>query len=186
MKITEQTVHIPPILSSHGITLRLATLEDLPAIRAYRSDPENCRYIALVESFAETQELVKKLSEPWRFTTGYWNGFVVCKEGCNKAIGEVVFRVEDWDNQRAEVGYRMAPESAGQGICTKAMTMLIQYIFDEFGFYKIVAKCDPRNIASYRVMEKLGMQREAYFKDHYRIGDEWTDQYDYGLLRTDF
>lgn len=33
-------------------------------------------------------------------------------------------------------------------------------------------------------MEKLGFVREAFFKEHYRIGEEWTDQYDYGLMST--
>ncbi|WP_435275973.1 GNAT family N-acetyltransferase [Psychrobium sp. nBUS_13] len=184
MKINQATIHTPRVLSNDLITMRLATIDDLDNIRAYRGDPENCQYIAPVESLEETRELVEKLSQPWQFTTGYWNGLVVCKHNNNKVIGEIVFRVEDWDCQRAEIGYRMSPESAGKGICTMATSLLIDYLFEQFDFYKLVAKCDARNVASYRVMEKLGFKREAEFMEHYRMGDEWTDQYDYGLLRN--
>jgi RimJ/RimL family protein N-acetyltransferase len=35
-------------------------------------------------------------------------------------------------------------------------------------------------------MEKQGFKREAVFKEHYLLGDEWTDQYDYGLLASEW
>mgnify|MGYP006135434719 FL=1 len=184
MKITQTTIHTPQALSNELIHMRLATMDDLDDISAYRSDPENCRYIAPVESPEEIRELVEKLSQPWQFTTGYWNGLVVCEQNSDKVIGEIVFRVEDWESQRAEIGYRMSPDSAGKGICTMATSLLINYLFEQLGFYKLVAKCDARNIASYSVMEKLGFKREAEFIEHYRMGSEWTDQYDYGLLRS--
>lgn len=106
--------------------------------------------------------------------------------GSDKVVGEIVFKVEDWQNQRAEIGYRLSESIAGKGVCTEAATLLIDFLFTEIVFFKLVAKCDPRNIASYKVMEKLGFKKEAFFKDHYLMGNEWTNQYDYGLLATNW
>lgn len=182
MKVEENSQLSAPSLQAENIYLRVAKLSDYPAIKHYRQNIENCRYIRPPESDEETLKLVKQLCLPWKFTQGLWNGLVICLQGDDKVVGEIVFNVEDWTHQRVEIGYRIDESVAGKGVCTAAATLLIDYLFKEVGVFKIVAKCDPRNIASFRVMEKLGFTREAFFKDHYLIGDEWTDQLDYGLL----
>jgi len=184
MKIEYDSSHPAPTLSSGNIYLRPAKVSDFSVIKTYRQDPENCRYIRPAESDEDTMKIVEQLSKPWEMKSGHWNGLVICLQEDYTLVGEIVFRVEDWENSRAEIGYRLSETAAGKGICTQAATLLINYIISEFGFYKLVAKCDPRNISSFRVMEKLGFVREAFFKEHYRIGEEWTDQYDYGLMST--
>ena len=186
MKIALDEQHPAPTLSSSNIYLRPAIIADYPVIKLYRQDPENCRYIRPPENDDETMKLVELLSKPWNLASGHWNGLVICLQEDDSLVGEVAFKIEDWDNERAEIGYRLSAAAAGRGICTEASKLLIDYLFKELGFFKIVAKCDPRNISSYRVMEKLGFEREAFFKDHYRIADEWTDQYDYGLLAKNY
>lgn len=186
MKIVLNEQHTAPLLATDNIYLRPATKADYPVVKLYRQDPENCRYIRPPESDEETMEIVMQLSKPWNLALGQWNGLVICLKEDDSLVGEIVFRIEDWENQRAELGYRLSESAAGKGICTEAANLLIKYLFEHLGFFKIVAKCDPRNISSYRVMEKLGFKREAYFKKHYLIGDEWTDQYDYGLLASQY
>lgn len=182
MKIELDTEHLAPTLAATNIYLRAVKSSDFSAIKVYRQDPENCRYIRPPDSDKETMALIEQLAKPWNLSLGHWNGLVICSQTDDTLLGEIVFRIEDWQNQRAEIGYRLSPTAAGRGICTEAATLLIDHLFQQLGFHKIVAKCDPRNIASFRVMEKLGFVREAFFKQHYRIADEWTDQYDYGLL----
>tara|TARA_R110000744_G_scaffold131883_3_gene240091 strand:- start:1021 stop:1596 length:576 start_codon:yes stop_codon:yes gene_type:complete len=184
MKIALNAQHLAPILSSKDIYLRPAKPADYTVIKTYRQDPENCRYIRPPESDKATMELVEQLSKPWHFAAGHWNGLVICLAEDDTLVGEVAFRIDDWQNQRAEIGYRLSATVAGRGICTAAVSLLIDYLFSELGFFKLVAKCDPRNVGSFRVMEKLGFEREGFFKQHYRIADEWTDQYDYGLIAS--
>lgn len=181
MKIALNTTQLAPTLCSEIIYLRPAVEADYAAIKAYRKNPENCRYIRPPESDEKTMAFVQQLSAPWDFSLGRWNGLVICLQANHRLVGEIAFRIEDWDNQRAEIGYRLSETAAGQGICTQAASLFIDYLFGQLGFFKVVAKCDPRNVASYRVMEKLGFAREAYFKQHYLIADEWTDQVDYGV-----
>ncbi|SEK87066.1 Protein N-acetyltransferase, RimJ/RimL family [Colwellia chukchiensis] len=186
MKVNLDAQQLAPTLKADNIYLRPATMADYSAIKAFRQNPENCRYIRPPESDSDVLKVVQQLSAPWQFTLGHWNGLVICLQADDSVVGEIVFRIEDWQNQRAELGYRLSETVTGQGICTKAAHLLIHYLFNELGFFKIVAKCDPRNIASYRVMEKLGFVREAFFKQHYLNGTQWTDQVDYGLLRANW
>jgi RimJ/RimL family protein N-acetyltransferase len=186
MNVELNSEHAAPTLNSTNIYLRPAKLSDYPLIKIYRQNIENCRYIRPPESDEEIYKIVEQLTKAWKFTPDHWNGLVICQQGDDKVVGEIVFKVEDWQNQRAEIGYRLSDTAAGKGVCTAAATLLIDYLFSHVGFFKLVAKCDPRNISSYRVMEKLGFKREAFFKDHYRIADEWTDQVDYGLISYDW
>jgi len=182
----EQELPIPT-LNGQKIILRPCKLGDFEAIRKHRQDPENRRYIGPPEDDSTTREIVELLCEPWKLVSGRWNGFVIClPKNTDKAIGEIVFKIDDWENQRFEIGFQIHHSAAGKGICTEAAQLLINHLFSDFGVFKVVAKCDPRNIASYKVMEKLGMKKEAVFKQHYRIGDEWTDQLDYGLLASEW
>lgn len=185
MKIEKNTQQPSLKFNGEGFTIRAAKQSDFDAIKSYRQDPENCRYIRPPEDDATTQQFVDQMANPWKLEEGTWNGVVVCFND-DIVVGEIAFNIEDWDNQRAEIGYRFHERATGKGLCTKAMHPLIDYLFNTVGVVKIVAKCDPRNIASSRVMQKLGMQREAQFKHHYLVGDEWTDQDDYGLLFTDW
>jgi len=186
MNFKENTELATPILESQRIHLRPAKLSDFENIKSYRQDPENCRYIRSSEDDEHTYKIVEQLAKPWKLEHDFWNGLVICMVGSDDVVGEIVFKIEDWQNQRAEIGYRLNDSVAGKGICTEAAKLLITHLFTEIGFFKVVAKCDPRNTASYRVMEKLGFKREAFFKDHYLMGEEWTDQYDYGLLAVNW
>jgi len=187
MKNHKEDQQIPaPHLTNDSVVLRPAQLSDFDAVKQYRQDLENCRYIRPPESDADTLAMVEKMSKPWQLSQGYWNGLVICLPENNTVIGEVAFNIEDWFHQRIEIGYRLNKSASGKGLCTQAVALLINYLCEEIGVHKIVAKCDPRNTASYKVMEKLGMQREAFFAEHYLLGNEWTDQYDYGLLAANW
>lgn len=186
MNVSENSHLLGPNLKANSIYLRPAKISDYQAIKQYRQNIENCRFIRPPENDEETLKLVKQFSQPWVFEEGRWNGLVICLHGDDNVIGEIVFNVEDWKHQRVELGYRINGSYSGQGVCSEAANLLIDYLFSEIGVFKIVAKCDPRNIGSYRVMEKLGFKREAFFKAHYLIGEEWTDQLDYGLLASDW
>ena len=166
--------------------LRPCETEDFAAIKVYRQDPESCQYIRPPESDERIREIVAQHCEPWVLEEGRWNGTIIALLSDHTAIGEMHFRICDWQNQRAELGYRVNKSFAGRGIATEAARLLIDYLFNSIGLHKVIAQCDPRNISSYKVMEKLGMKREGYFKQHFLIGSEWTDQLDYGLLKSDW
>lgn len=81
-----------------------------------------------------------------------------------------------------EIGYVTHPDHAGHGYATEAAGELLRLAFDEVGLHRVVASADPRNRASTRVMEHLGMRQEAYFRQAEQTRGEWTDEVVYAIL----
>ena len=91
-----------------------------------------------------------------------------------------------------ELGYIFNPKYQGKGYCTESAQKIIAYAFTALNAHKITAFCNPKNIASWRVLEKCGMMREGHFKEKafFRRNADgkplWHDCYAYGLLQEDF
>jgi ribosomal-protein-alanine N-acetyltransferase len=74
------------------------------------------------------------------------------------------------------------PEYWGQIIGTEAAGALIRFGFQKLGLHRIIAKCDPMNMASWRIMEKNGMRREGRLGEDVKIRGEWRDSLLYSIL----
>jgi len=58
--------------------------------------------------------------------------------------------------------------------------------FDELGLHRIIGRCDARNTASARLMERLGMRQEAHFRENERFKGEWGDELIYAMLAREW
>jgi RimJ/RimL family protein N-acetyltransferase len=63
---------------------------------------------------------------------------------------------------------------------------VLDHLFRVKGLHKVSAECDARNVASYRLLERTGFQREGLLRQHTWSKGEWTDDLLYGLLEADF
>lgn len=88
---------------------------------------------------------------------------------------------------RAEIGFVMHPDHAGHGYATEAGREVLRLAFERYGFHRVIGRCNGHNDASMRLMERLGMRREAYFVQgevlkgrradlavYAILGDEWA------------
>jgi RimJ/RimL family protein N-acetyltransferase len=77
-----------------------------------------------------------------------------------------------------------------QGYATEMGGALLKFGFDELGLHRISARCDSENIASYKVMEKIGMRREGLFLEarpaHKRSIRQYGDELHYAILRDEY
>ena len=104
----------------------------------------------------------------------------------NKAIGSVgVKRLSDV-HQDAEVGWVFDARYWGQGYATEAARALMDWSFRTLELHRITAVCDARNVPSYRLMERLGMRREAHHVKSYFSKGEWTDDLVYAVLKDEW
>ena len=67
-----------------------------------------------------------------------------------------------------------------------ALEAVIDWGFERYGLHKVVAHAALDNRQSWRVMEKLGMTREGLKRSHSKIGGEFVDYVDYGVLRDEW
>jgi RimJ/RimL family protein N-acetyltransferase len=63
---------------------------------------------------------------------------------------------------------------------------LLEIGFSEYDFHRIYGRCDARNVGSYRVMERLGMRREAHFVESEFFKGEWSDELFYAILQDEW
>ncbi|HEX2741953.1 MAG TPA: GNAT family N-acetyltransferase [Rubrobacter sp.] len=101
-------------------------------------------------------------------------------------VGHMVFH--PWfAPQTYEIGWVFNSAYHGQGYATEAAVALLQYGFEALHLHRIIATCQPENVASWRVMEKLGMRREAHFRKCIRRpGNQWWDEYFYALMEEEW
>ncbi len=62
---------------------------------------------------------------------------------------------------------------------------MLELGFDHYGLHRVAAQMDARNIASARLAERAGMQREAHLRQDWWSKGEWTDTLIYGALASD-
>lgn len=116
--------------------------------------------------------------------------WAVVLQSNQKMVGRLYFnQVEPKHLLTWELGYIFNPVYHNQGYASESALALIQYGFANWGIHRVVAYCSPANIPSWRVMEKIGMQREGYLRQNifFRRDENgnplWQDSFAYAMLK---
>jgi RimJ/RimL family protein N-acetyltransferase len=103
-----------------------------------------------------------------------------------RVIGDVLIKAGKLADRQAEIGWAFNPQFHGRGLATEAARELLVMAFGELGMHRAWAQLDPRNAASARLCERLGMRREAYFREDIWFKGEWGDTAIYALLAAEW
>jgi RimJ/RimL family protein N-acetyltransferase len=106
---------------------------------------------------------------------------VVLRDG-GALIGDVSIQRTSEEHHQGEIGFLFHPDHHGRGYATEAAEVMLHLGFEGARLHRIIGRCDGRNSASARVMERLGMRREATFIENELIKGEWTDELVYAML----
>jgi ribosomal-protein-alanine N-acetyltransferase len=171
-------------LRTERLLLRPWRLTDVDDAFSYGSDPEWGRFLWMTP-----QPYTRRDAEEWvaRCVLNTWETdaqFAIEFEG--HVCGGVRLNVIDAAGGTAGIGYNVARTLWGRGIATEAARAVVAYGFEELGLGRIYATADSRNEASIRVMQKLGMQREAYLRRHRFYRGEHADEVSYAILADEF
>jgi len=177
-------------------------MDDVDDVLEYNNDLEIVQYQVGISSEPFTRKdaetLVEMFSNPSYWETGHpqlpstANGagllqiFALVLEG--RVIGEVALnqREDDRRNNRVELAYSLSRQHWGKGLATEAARAVMDWAFRTYDFNRMYAWSDPRNIGSWRVLEKLGMKREGLLRSHLYWNGEYRDQLYFGLLRAEW
>ncbi len=96
--------------------------------------------------------------------------------------------VTQWnpDYRSASLGYCLGEAAWGQGFATEAAGALVQWAFDTFDLNRLQAEADTRNVASGRVLEKLGFVLEGTMREDCIVNGDVSDSWVFGLLRREW
>lgn len=155
-------------------------------VLAYRSREDVVRYMppeplrahAAVGWIDERRELTVIAADQDRMS------LAVEYEG--RVIGDVLLRAASLNDRQAEIGWALNPDYHGRGLATEAGRELLAMAFDCLGMHRVCATLDPRNTASARVCERLGMRLEAHFREDVWFKGEWGDTAIYAILAQEW
>ncbi len=177
-------------LRTRRLLLRPFTTGDVEEVLEYTQDPEWARYQVNIPpvpfSKKAAEELVTMFSNPPE-SQGILRIFAVVLDG--KVIGEIGLnrREEDTRNDRFELVYSLSRQYWGRGLTTEGARAAMNWAFQTYpNFNRMYVWCDPRNVGSWRVMEKLGMHREGLLRQHLKWNGEYRNTLYYGILRSEW
>lgn len=177
-----------PVLTPR-LTLRSATPADAePTWRYRRLDVVSQWITRAPATFADYR---RDFCEPARLAK------TIVVELGGDVIGDLMLAVDDaWAQAevadaargvQAELGWVIDPDHGGHGYATEAVHELLRLCFDELGLRRVTASCFADNTASWRLMERIGMRREAHtIRDALHRSGEWLDGYTYALLADEW
>lgn len=182
---------LPPLSwTGGGMTLRVYKPEDAAELqRATVESYEHLRpwmpWAKTEQSLDQTEAIIRSLMSSYYgntdFTLGVWEGdTLVGGTGFHLRAGPTDWRV-------GEIGMWIRGSHAGQGWGTRVLEQMLQWGFEEWGWMRLIWKCDSENTASARVAEKCGMTKEATFvSSSVNTAGKRTDMYLFAMLRDEW
>jgi len=173
--------------TTERLIIRRPRPADLHDFLAYQTHPDNLRYQP-VEPLTEDKALdfLSRMATVEIGAEGGWIMFAVELRSEGRMIGEVGIFLSPQAESKGNLGWSFHPDHQGHGYATEAAQVLLAYAFKERGLRRVTSDCDARNVASARLMERLGMRREGHLRQSRLRGEEWHDEYLYALLRDEW
>ena len=175
-----------PVLETERLVLRPYALADAPSVQRMCGD----RAIAAT-TLAIPHPYPDGAAEQWlsthaeSFRQGTEAILAITLKPDGQVVGSIALSINK-NHQRGELGYMVARECWNQGYCTEAVRALMGYGFSVLGLSRIQAMYFPRNPASGRVLQKLGMTREGLLRQYVCNRGVFEDLLMYSILRPEF
>ena len=168
------------MLEGKNVNLKVMEKEDLPLIAEWFSSPEVFGEYNTLRQMSKT-EAEKMFESPLELKP-----FIIEKKEGNK-IGFVShFYVLHPAARQLEIGYVLLPSERGKDYCTEAVNIMVDYLFLSKESRRIQAQTDLRNVASQKVLEKVGFKKEGTLRKNFFRRGEWRDTYLYSILREEW
>lgn len=175
-------------LQTTRLKLQELSLDDLEEIHQLHSLPKIDQYntLGIPESINATEILLTGWLEQQNAIPRISYIFSIRSIDTNEFVGLMALNLGKSNFKIAEVWYKIHPDYWRQGYTTEALMTLLKFGFSELGLHRIEAGCAIENIASIKVLEKVGMTREGRKRKVLPIRGEWVDNYFYSILETEF
>jgi len=172
------------ILMTERLTLRPFEAEDVEALASYSTKDDFVRFMPLppqtLESTAKFVGSVVAEGQP--NSKNDWH-FAIQLGEIAQPIGTIRMGIREPDHRQGDAGFALHHEQRRKGYATEALRRILAFGFEELSLERIWATADIINIASWRVMEKAGMEREGIMRHHRLIRGEWRDFVLYARIR---
>ena len=104
----------------------------------------------------------------------------------DELLGDVSLTLGSPEHRQAEIGFTLHPGHHRRGYATEAAAAVVAMAFSTYDLHRVYGRLEARNIASARVLEKLGMRREAHLVENEWVKGEWQSELVYALLAREW
>lgn len=163
--------------------------DDLDIVVSLYSNEEIMRYMPMDVMDAEkARGHLHKVIHGWREKPQVDFEMAVIFKHTQEKIGRARIHL-DCEMDTAMIGWLLLKKEWGKGCATELKQALIAYSFDVLHVHRVCALCHPKNIGSWRVLEKCGMRREAHFMQkckYVKAGvTTWEDEFQYAIVASE-
>ena len=168
--------------------LRPYVADDLPGLHDLYGREDVCRYLPWepMDLDQARAKLEQRIGQAHIDADGDAIVLAAVDPETGRTIGEFMLRLTSNEHRQGEIGWVIHPDVQGRGLATEGASEMLRLGFDELSLHRITAGSDARNVASIRVMERLGMRREAAFVDSELVRGEWLSGTIYALLESEW
>ncbi|HEY3764778.1 MAG TPA: GNAT family N-acetyltransferase [Gaiellales bacterium] len=161
---------------------------DFDALLAIESRADVNRYLySEPRSPDEVRDILeRKLAETALRDEGDTLAVAAVLRATGATIGGCILHWASREHGLGEVGFVLHPDHHGHGYAAEAARPLIDFGFAVVGLHRIIGRLEARNVASARVLEKLGMRREALLIENEWVKGEWQSELDYAILEREW
>jgi RimJ/RimL family protein N-acetyltransferase len=164
--------------------MRQISQADKIEVFKYRSDKETNKYQGWIPKTIEDVEVfIGKISTQIN-VPDTWFQFVIIEKISEQIIGDL--GIHFIDDEQAEIGCTLSKDFQNKGYATEALTIVIDYLFNELNKHRIVTSIDPGNTPSIQLVERLGFRKEAHFVESLLINGKWVDDIVYAILKREW
>ena len=178
-------------LETDRLIVRRFEKVDVPDVLAYSRYEEDDRFRKRNVNWDLTEEGVLQWWTPMMTMRPeeaiHWLSLVIELKTERRVIGNVGFNTKKTgDNLQGMIGWTLGAAYEGNGYATEAASALLDYLFRSVGFHRVYALTSPKNVNSWRLMERLGMRREAHYRRNCFVDGAWDDEYGYAILADEW
>jgi RimJ/RimL family protein N-acetyltransferase len=171
-------------LQTARLTLRPFLPGDLEELFAIHSRPEVARFLYWeARDLEQVREVLDgKLRQSVLEDEGQGLALAVVWRKVGVLVGEVSLLWLSRRHRQGEIGFLFHPGYQGKGLATEAAEVMLRLGFADLGLHRVIGRCDGQNHPSARLMERLGMRREAHFVHNEIFKGTWGDELVYAML----
>jgi len=181
-------LRINAAIRTDRLTLRPFADTDLDGLCRYLSDPDVVRYMywEVRDREASAEALTQRIGQDRLDDDHDYLALAVVPGESGEVAGEVILRWLSKPHRQGEIGFAFSTACQGRGYAREAAEAMLQLAFRDLGLHRVIGRCDPRNTASARTLELLGMRLEAHFVHNEIFKGEWGDELYYALLEDEW
>ena len=150
------------------VTVRRLRSADVADFQAYRLDPEVGRFQGWEPTTdEEAAAFLTEMGGATPLAPGRWTQVGVALAGTDRLIGDIGIYVAA-ERTHAELGFSLGRPHQGQGLATEAVQAVLTWVFEAAGVPRVIGITDARNLASARLLERVGMDLERVIETRFR------------------